>query len=64
MKQIGDVYKLEDSKHLIDLYFEAVEKDPFLKSTATSIGVFKSQIPKLVPQLAQKTKNEGKGKWT
>lgn len=63
MQQVIQTYGVENGKKLIDLYFGMLSHDAFLKGAGASIGVFKSQIAKLVPKLSKLTEKEKKGKW-
>ena len=62
MKSILTLYGGYKTKQLIDAYFVAVLEDPFLKSAGASVGIFKSQIPKLLMQINEKQKDENKGR--
>lgn len=48
LNSVATIYGLDNSKTLIDNYFKMLKKDEFVKKAGVSIGVFKSQIPKLV----------------
>ena len=63
MKSIAAMYGFVDTCKLIDLYFDTINKDEFLQKAGISVGVFRSQLPKLVPTLSQKKENGNKGKW-
>jgi len=63
MKTLLQVYEFHDICALIDLYFKQQTIDKFLQQVGISVGIFKSQIPKLVPLLAQQKTKGCKGKW-
>ena len=63
MKDLFVTYPLADIVKLIDLFFIQVKKDPFLQKTGASVGIFKTQIPKLLLSLSKETTNKDKGKW-
>lgn len=63
LKQIEGTYGMAESVKLINLYFAELLTDPFLQQTGASVGIFKSQIPKLVMKLHEKKGDEKVGKW-
>ncbi len=62
-KQVESVYGAEVSIKLINMYFAELLTDPFLQQTGASVGVFKSQIPKLLLKLKEQKGKESVGKW-
>lgn len=60
MKDIIATYDLEKTYKFIDLFFGMLMVDSFLQQSGASVGVFKTQIPKLLMQ--EKTQIEEKKK--
>jgi hypothetical protein len=55
MRQVIGTYTLSKTTTMIDAFFKKMETDEFLKKTGATVGIFKTQIPKLVMDTAQKT---------
>lgn len=55
MRQIIGTYGIAKTAVMIDAFFKKMETDEFLKKTGATVGIFKTQIPKLVMDTAQKT---------
>ena len=62
IKKAIDTYGIAVVCKLMDYYFEALKTDEFLKKTGASIGVFMTQIPKLLLKLNTGKTDEQKGK--
>lgn len=62
MKQIIDTYDTNKTTTMIILFFAEFKTDEFLKKTGATIGVFKTQIPKLLVKAteSQDTKQTGR----
>ena len=48
MKEIAQAYGPNRTVNMIDKFFEQIKSDPFLKKAGVTIGVFRSQVPKLL----------------
>jgi len=48
MKQVIATYGAEKTSQLILDFFNEVPKDPFLQKAGITVGIFKTQIPKLL----------------
>lgn len=63
MKQLIELYGVEKLNRLIDRFFVEVRIDPFLQSTGASVGVFRTQIPKLLLKADVQQKQSKRGTW-
>lgn len=57
IKDIISVYGMEKTVQLIAGFFESAGSDPFIQETGVTVGIFKTQIPKLLLKI-QKTKHK------
>jgi hypothetical protein len=62
IKQIAATYGVEKTCYLIALFFEALRTDKFLQQTGASVGIFKTQIPKLLLKIDEKTNKSQVGR--
>jgi len=62
MKEIIGCYGSSTTYTLICLFFQEIGKDEFLKKTGASVGVFKSQIPKLLLKVNENKNKEQVGR--
>jgi len=62
MKQIVGIYGVNKSLLLIGQFFKEVSTDIFLQQTGASVGIFKSQLPKLLLKINKNEKMEQTGK--
>ena len=62
MKSIVGVYGIEKTKRMIDFFFGRLMTDPFLQQTGATVGVFKTQIAKLVLDLSTEVVDKNIGK--
>lgn len=62
MKELADVYGAKKLTRLISIFFQEIKKDEFLQRAGASIGVLKSQIPKLLLKLGNEN-DKLRGKW-
>ena len=62
MKSIGHTYGHKKAVDIMDRFFEQIKTDEFLKKTGASVGIFKTQIPKLL-LLSNGKDRQGAGKW-
>ena len=63
MKDIATLYGQNKVTQMIDIYLGAVKTDEFLKKTGASVGIFKTQIPKLIMSVSNNEVDGNKGKW-
>jgi hypothetical protein len=54
MKDIITTYGTNKSSMLISLFFQALREDTFLQKTGASVGIMKTQIPKLLMKINEK----------
>lgn len=59
IRDMFTTYGYTSMKRLVDLFFESIMEDEFLKRTGASIGILKSQLPKLLMKL---NKDDGRPK--
>ena len=64
MKEIIATYGVTKTFTLISLFFQEVIKDEFLKKTGATVGIFRTQIAKLLMKLNIDKEKEQVGKWT
>ena len=62
MKDIILTYGSYKTFVLISLFFQEIQKDEFLKKTGASVGILKSQIPKLLLKVNEKEKEKNIGR--
>jgi len=65
LKDIINVYNLEQVMRFIDIFFGMLLTDDFLQNSGATIGVFKTQIPKIlmhVREQGQQKEQESMGK--
>lgn len=62
MKGIVDTYGSQKTYLMIIGFFQAIQEEEFLKKTGASVGIFKSQIPKLLLKVSEKKKEENVGR--
>lgn len=62
MKDVSALYGAEKTQALIMLFFQELQSDEFLKGAGATVGVFKSQIPKLILKLQTKEKDTQVGR--
>ncbi len=62
IKQIIGTYGLTKTTSMIESFFIKLDTDEFLQKTGATIGIFKTQIPKLVMDGAQEKKDNQIGK--
>lgn len=62
MKEVVDLYGIPKTFALISLFFQALQKDEFLKKTGATVGIFKTQIPKLILRINEKKDQEQIGR--
>lgn len=65
LKGIIKVYGMQRTKKMIDAFFGMLTTEPFLQKCGATIGIFKSQISKIILSMIKddtKEDNEGKGK--
>lgn len=62
MKGIVDTYGSLKTYLMIVGFFQAIQEDEFLKKTGASVGIFKTQLPKLLMGISEKKKEEGVGR--
>ena len=62
MKQIISTYGMDKTKQMIDSYFSMLLTEPFLQKTGAQIGVFKTQIPKILLSLNNEEQDEQAGR--
>ena len=53
MKELVGIYGLDAISKLVRMFFNRLAQDKFLQQTGASIGIFKSQIPKLILELSK-----------
>lgn len=63
MRQINETYPVELCIKLINKFFGKLMTDSFLQRTGASIGIFKTQIPKLLIEIREEKTDEKKGRW-
>ena len=63
IKELSRIYDPPTMHKLIDLFFEKLKDDTFLQSTGPSIGIFKTQIPKLIMEISQQQEDKEVGTW-
>lgn len=51
MKDLTRVYKVQDLSQMISLFFANIKSNKFTASTGATVGIFKTQIPKLLMEL-------------
>lgn len=62
IKDMCNTYPWEKITQMIDLFFEQAKKDEFLQNSGLSIGVFRSQVPKLILKLGNGRKDANRGR--
>lgn len=62
IKDMCATYPWDKITHMMDLFFEQAKKDEFLKNSGLSIGVFRSQVPKLILKLGNVVHDANKGR--
>jgi len=62
MKEIVDLYGIPKTFALISLFYQELLKDEFLKKTGATVGIFKTQIPKLLLKLNERKDKEQIGR--
>lgn len=62
MKQVLDTYGMDKTIAMIHQFFVDMKQDEFLKKTGASVGIFKTQIPKLIFRLQQKQEKKATGR--
>lgn len=60
LKQLLSTYGVKKLTKLISIFFQEIKKDKFLQGTGASVGILKSQIPKLLLKLSNDTEKVGK----
>ena len=63
MKSVGQIYGNKKIVDIIDMFFKQIKTDEFLQKTGATIGIFKSQLPKLLMQISNGEDKQGTGKW-
>ena len=61
LKDLVAVYGADKLVKLIYAFFKKMKTDEFLKKTGATIGIFKTQVPKLLMNLESDT--DKRGKW-
>lgn len=62
MKGIVDVYGVQKTYAMISLFFQQLDKDAFLQKTGATIGIFRTQIPKLLLKINEQEKKKQIGR--
>ena len=62
MNGLCQIYGFKKLTLMIDQFFEDFFKDEFLQRTGATIGIFKTQVPKLLLKIKD-GKKEFRGKW-
>ena len=62
MKQIVSLYGVNKTHQLILEFFKEVSDSTFLQETGASVGIFRSQLPKLLLKLNNHKEKEQTGK--
>lgn len=62
MKQIIMTYGSPRTYSLISIFFEQIRTDEFLRKTGATVGIFKTQIPKLLMILEEKIRQNSTGR--
>jgi len=63
MQQLNNTYPIETCIKLMNKFFAKLMTDKFLQQTGASVGIFKTQIPKLLMDISEEKKDEKKGVW-
>ncbi len=62
IKDVISTYGQTPTFAMISLFFEQLKTDEFLQKTGASLGVFRTQIPKLILKISNKKEKEEIGK--
>jgi hypothetical protein len=62
MKQIVGTYGVYKTFKLVEVFFKELSTDKFLQQTGASVGIFKSQIPKLLLKVNEQVNKEKSGR--
>ena len=62
LKELVGIYGAQKLVTLIHAFFKKVKTDEFLQKTGATIGIFKTQIPKLLMDLGN-GEEKTRGKW-
>lgn len=53
IKDLAAIYDLKTLNKLIELFFRKLKTDEFLRKTGASMGVFRTQVPKLLLEVME-----------
>ena len=63
MKELSRYYDAKTITRLIDQFFINMDTDDFLKQTGASIGIFRTQLPKLLLEMSNDDGKQEVGEW-